>query len=58
LTPGAETKKHSAQSRVRKKSRPEEEATVAAYLEIILLEQPDQVNECRFPTNSRATETF
>jgi hypothetical protein len=43
---------------VRKKNRPEEEATVAAYLEIILLEQPDQMDECSFPTNSRAAETF
>jgi hypothetical protein len=43
---------------VRKKSPPEEEATVAAYLEIILLEQPDQMDECGFPTNGRATETF
>jgi hypothetical protein len=43
---------------VRKKSRPEEEATVAAYLEIILLEQPDQMDECSFPTNGRATETY
>jgi hypothetical protein len=43
---------------VRKKSTPEEEATVAAYLEIILLEQPDQMDECSFPINSRATDTY